>query len=120
MTPTDLAIHEPQWIATVIPLEIETQEQFIEVAEGLKVVKEFESRVLAWFKPLKERAHAAWKGLTTRENETLAPAREWEQQCKQVMATYHTKQEEIRQAEERRLAEIARKQEEDRRLAEGG
>lgn len=114
----ELTTRDPEWVAPAVPLPVRSQDEYVEVAQQLKAVKEFERRVTEWFAPLKTKAHAAWKALVEREGETLAPAREWESRCKAAMAAWDTQQEELRRAEERRLQEEARKREEERRLAE--
>lgn len=114
----DVAIREPTWTAPNVPLPISSHEDYMVVADALKEVKEFEKRVESWFKPLVEKAHAAWKGLTERRRETLAPAKAWEAECKSGLAEWDTEQERIRQEEQRRLEAEARKAEEERRMAE--
>lgn len=115
---TDLVTRQPDWAAPAVPLPIRSPQDYVAVAEALQQVKSFEKRVLEFFNPLKEKAHATWKALTDKERDTLAPARAWEGECKAGLAAWDTEQERIRQEEQRRLEAEARRQEEARRLEE--
>jgi hypothetical protein len=115
---TDVAVREPDWMAPRVALPITSHEDYVQVADALKEVKSFTKQVQEFFAPLKEKAHAAWKALTTKENETLAPARAWEAECKTALATWDAEQERLRLEEQRRLEAVARQQEEQRRLEE--
>jgi len=114
----ELSIREPDWTPPPVSLTITNQDEYVAVAGALSGVKEFQKRVEAWFKPLVEHAHASWRGLTQRREETLAPAKKFEAEVKTALADYDTKQEQLRLAEQRRLEAEARAQEETRRLAE--
>jgi hypothetical protein len=107
----------PAWSPREAPLPIRSADDYRAVAAELLVVKQFSRQVEAWFKPLKQQAKAAWDALVKAEREALAPARAWEEKCKQAMVEWDRQQEELRRAEERRRAEEARKAEEERRLA---
>jgi hypothetical protein len=115
---TDVVVREPDWMAPRVALPVTSHEDYVQVADALKEVKSFTKQVQEFFAPLKEKAYATWKALTTKENETLAPARAWEAECKSALATWDAEQERFRQEEQRRLEAEARRQEEERRLAE--
>ena len=115
---TDVQTREPEWTTPNVALRIVSHDEYVQLAGMLSEVKAFERHVEVWFGPLVQRAHAAWKGLTERKRETLAPAKEWENRVKVALAAWDTEQERIRQEELRRLEALARKREEERRLAE--
>lgn len=114
----DLAIREPNWTAPQVPLPIRSHEQYVEVANGLKAVKDFQQEVTEFFKDMKDRAHKTWKSIVAKEKETLALPNEWERECKSALAAWDTEQERLRLEEQRRLEAAARKEEEERRMAE--
>jgi len=72
-------------------------------AEFLREVKRAENRVKNHFAPMKQAAHAAWKAITAKESEMLAPINDAERTVKSVMRTWYDEQERLRIAEERRL-----------------
>ena len=82
-----------------------------DIGDMIKEVKET-------FDPICEAAHRAHKAATAKRAQYLDPLTKAQRTVKSLMAAYDAEQERIRREEERRLAEIARKQEEERRLAE--
>jgi hypothetical protein len=70
------------------------------------------------FDPICEKAFAAHKEATGKRALYLDPLVAAQKSVKGLMSAYDAEQERIRKAEEARLAEIARKEEEDRRLQE--
>lgn len=72
-------------------------------ATFLKTVKAAQKKVEDWFSDPVKRAHEAWKALTAKREEALAPLRSAESSVKKLMLDYSTEQERIRMAEQRRL-----------------
>jgi len=81
------------------------------IGDMIKEVKET-------FDPICEAANKAHKAATAKRALYLDPLTNAQRSVKQLMSTYDAEQERIRRAEEARLAEIARKEEEERRLQE--
>lgn len=73
----------------------------------LKDVKAAQSRVVAFFAPMKQKAHEAHKEITTKESETLKPLTEAGALVKRNMLTFYQEQERIRQEEQRKAQAIA-------------
>lgn len=83
-----------------------------------KAIKELKDKVNETFKPIIDKAHAAHKEALAQKAKIFDPLEIAGRTVKGVMEKYDTAQEAIRQAEERRLREIARKAEEERLLQE--
>lgn len=83
----------------------------------LVTIKQRAKQVEGYWKPLKEQANAAWKGIVEKEKTMLSPLNEAETTIKREMARYSAEQEAARRAAE---AEARRRQQEerDRLLAE--
>ena len=108
-----LAIPEQAKLITV------TDNESMEKANTFKLdIKAMMKEVDEFFKPMADKAFAAHRAITGKWNETKAPLKDADahvtQQIKLYLAEVRRKQE----AEEARLREIARKEEEERRLAE--
>jgi hypothetical protein len=71
-----------------------------------------------FFDPLVKKAHEAHKALTGKRGEVIKPLEDAKIYLVNQVKTYQRKLKEAAEAEARRLAEIARKEEEERRLAE--
>lgn len=84
-------------------LVVATPAQYAEAADFLKAVKAAQKQVEDWFADPVSKAHAAWKSLTTKKAETLAPLVEAERAVKGKMISWQTEQERIRRAEEAKL-----------------
>jgi len=83
-----------------------------------KAIKDMMKEVADTFDPMIEAAHKSHKLSLEKKAKFYAPLEKAYKDVKRLMSDYDTEQEKIRKAEEMRLAEIARKQEEERRLAE--
>jgi hypothetical protein len=116
-TLTPVTEKKPEFIAPLVET-ITTTEQYEQTAGLLKGVKAYRDRVEVFFAPHKKRAHDAWKGLVDEEKKALEPALRAEGEIKAELSRYHTEQELIRLAEQRRLEEEARKRDEAARLEE--
>lgn len=83
-----------------------------------KLIKDLKEKVNDTFKPIIEKAHAAHKEALAQKAKIFDPLDAASRTVKGAMEKYDREQEAIRQVEERRLREIARKAEEERLLAE--
>ena len=81
-------------------------------------IKDMIAEVKETFDPICDAAHKAHKAATAKRAQYLDPLEKASKDVKSLMSAYDAEQERIRQAEQARLAEIARKEEEDRRLEE--
>ena len=84
-----------------------TPEQYSAASVFLKEVKAAQSRVVAFFAPMKQKAHEAHKEITTKEAATLKPLTEAEALVKRNMLAFYQDQERIRQEEQRKAQAIA-------------
>jgi hypothetical protein len=87
-------------------------------AEILLVIKDIRKEISDTFTPIKRKMDAAKKEVLDQEKRADIPLQEAEGIIKPKIAAYLAEQERIRKAEEDRLRAIAKKEEEDRRLAE--
>ena len=103
-------------VAKARAIVVRTAQEYEWAADFLKSIKSAQKKVADHFGPMKSAAHAAWKAVTSKEAETLAPLADAEQLVKSRMVEYSTAQERIRRAEEARLQaaanEAARKERE--------
>jgi len=97
----------------------------VDINEGLEMadrtVKDIDGMIKdveAFFEPLVKAAHESHKALTTRRSTVIDPLKKAKDYLVSQVKTYQRKLRETAEAEQRRLAEIARKEEEERRLAE--
>lgn len=86
--------------------------------EFLKGLKALRAEIAETFQPHITRAHEAHKALLKEKADAEAPLAEAERIAKAALVVYDQEQERIRRAEALRLQDEARRQEEDRRLAE--
>ena len=94
-------------VARAGALVVATPEQYQDAAGFLKAIKAAQQKVTAHFGGMKAAAHAAWKAITAKESETLAPLADAERIVKARMVEWQQEQERIRLAEQRRLQAIA-------------
>jgi len=90
-------------VARANALQVRTPEDYTAAADFLKAVKAAQKKVSDHFGPMKAAAHAAWKKITATEAEAAQPLVDAEKVVKGRMLAYHTDQERIRQAEQRKL-----------------
>ena len=116
------------------PNEVETKAlSIVDQAKAVKVVtaEDYKSANSLWksigdmikevdatFAPICDAAHKAWKITVAKRDGFLDPLKEAKTSVKSLMGQYEAAQERIRQEEQRCLAEIARKAEEERLLME--
>lgn len=93
-------------------------ESYRYAGELWKGIGDMIKEVKATFDPICEAAHKAHKAATAKRASFLDPLESVYRSVKRLMSDYDAEQERIRRAEEERLREIARKEEEERRLRE--
>lgn len=81
-------------------------------------IKAMMKEVDDWFKPIADKAFQAHRAITGKWNETKAPLKAADDHVTNQVKLYLAECRRIQEAEEARLREIARKEEEERRLAE--
>jgi hypothetical protein len=91
---------------------------YVQAGETLKVIKGIRKEIDATFDPIIEAAHQAHKIAIDKKKKADAPLVEAENYLKPAIFAYAVEQERKRKAEDGRLWKIARKEEEDRRMAE--
>jgi hypothetical protein len=109
------ALTLPQKAGLIKVLNQETFKAACEFREGIKAVQK---EIDAAFDPIITKAHQAHKEAIGQKKKAEAPLVEAKGIIEPEISRYLTEQERIRKAEEARLAEIARKAEEESRLAE--
>jgi hypothetical protein len=99
-------------------IQVHNSETYIAAGEILVEIKGLRKEINSTFDPIIKKAYEAHKEAKAQKTRAEAPLIEAENIIKPALNAYDSEQERIRRAEEMRLQEIARKQEEDRRLAE--
>ena len=108
-----LAIPEQAKLITV------TDNESMERANTFKLdIKAMMKEVDDFFKPMADKAFAAHRAITGKWNETKAPLKAADDHVTNQVKLYLAEVRRAQEAEEARLREIARKEEEERRLAE--
>jgi len=97
---------------------ITTPETYIKAGETWQTVKAMMKEVDDTFSPIIAKAFSAHKEAVAQRKKYYDPLDQASRKVKGLMSSYDLAQERIRQEEERRLAEIAHKAEEERILAE--
>jgi hypothetical protein len=95
---------------------IKTAEDYTRAGNILLVIKDIRKKIENTFKPIKQKMDAAKKEVLDQEKAADKPLAEAEAYIKPLISGYLAEQEKIRQAEEARLREIAKKEEEQRQL----
>jgi hypothetical protein len=95
-----------------------TNEDYTRAGEILLTIKDIRKEIDATFDPIIKKAHEAHKEAVAQKKKIDAPLIEAEGIIKPRISDYLAEQERIRRAEENRLREIARKEEEERQLME--
>ena len=116
--PREMASEALSWPDQARALVIRDQDTYECAGAMATDVVRLRKQIEAEFKPSKEATDKAHKAVVAMERKYVAPLAEAEKIIKGSMATYSAEQERERRAEQARLQEIARRQEEDKRLAE--
>lgn len=96
------------FLATILPDDIVSPQEYSGLAEERKRLKAFIARVEPEFDSVCADAHRAWKSACRLRGLFMDGLHALERRAGQLLSRYDTKQEEIRRAEERRLAEEER------------
>ena len=99
-------------------VKIVSNETYVKAGEILVEIKGLRKQINATFDPIIDKAHQAHKEAVAQKRKADAPLVVAEGIIKPALARWDMEQERIRRAEETRLQELARKQEEDCRLQE--
>lgn len=102
---TDITVYAEQYA-------IASQEDMEAGNDQLKLIKELKKEVEDTFGPIKTKAHATWKESVAQEKRHLEPLDAAVKVIKGKMGNYLDELEVERQKEEKRLAEVARKEKE--------
>ena len=106
------------WPERAQSITVADQQTYDQATELLKGAAALEKEIKNHYGPLKQAAHEAHKKITAAEKTILDPVQRASTILRGSIGKYVQEQERIRREEERRLAEIARREEEERRLAE--
>lgn len=106
------------WPLRATALVIEDSVTYVQASEFLKDIKALRKEVDAAFDPIISKAHDAHKEACGQKKRAEAPLAEAEQIIKRGLVAWDDAQEQIRRAEERRLAELARQEAERQRIEE--
>lgn len=99
-------------------LVVQSPEEYTATAEHLKTIKEFQRRVIDWFRPLKQKANEAHSALCREEAKLLSPSKADETRIKLALTAYDDEQTRKRNEERIRLQREQREREESERLAQ--
>jgi hypothetical protein len=110
------ALSYAEMVFTLPP--IKTADDYLRVGEIWKSGKQLLKEIDAGYDDIVKAAHQLHKQAVAKKAKYYTPVDMGVKAAKSLMSAYDAEQERIRREEERRLAEIARKQEEERRLAE--
>lgn len=113
---TDLELQSATMLDAATAIVVSTAEQDAGATKFLQTASGFIKEVQAAFKPAKDAAHKAHKEVCNIENQLCEIPKKAVAAVKPKIIAYRQEQERIRQAEESRLREVARKEEEERRL----
>lgn len=112
---TTLALSVPDQAKQI---SIKTMDDYVRAGEIMLTIKAIRKKITETFKPIKQKMDAAKQEVLDQERAADAPLKEAESWLSPQIITWNREQERIRQEEEARLREIARKEEEDRQLQE--
>lgn len=88
---------------------VSNNNQYTAAGENLTMIKASIKRVKEFFADPKEKAHSAWKALTTKESDMIKPLSDAEHIIKQKMTAFQTAQEQLRIEAQRKADEEAAK-----------
>ena len=111
---TTLALSVPDQARAIL---IKSQADYARAGEIILTIKAIRKKITETFKPIKQKMDAAKQEVLDQERKADAPLKEAEAFLTPQIIAWSAEQEKIRLAEEKRLQEIARKEEEDRQLS---
>ena len=112
---TTLALSIPDQAKQIV---IRTMDDYVRAGEIMLTIKAIRKKITDTFQPIKRKMDAAKQEVLDQERAADAPLKEAEALLSPQIINWNREQEKIRQAEEARLREIARKEEEERQLQE--
>jgi hypothetical protein len=112
---TTLALSVPDQAKQI---SIKSMDDYVRAGEIMLTIKAIRKKITDTFKPIKQKMDAAKREVLDQEDLADKPLREAEAWLSPQIVSWNREQERIRQVEETRLREIARKAEEERKLAE--
>lgn len=104
----------PDVIQQASVLQIIDHEQEAAGVELIRAIKGLKKEVEDTFGPIKKKTHEAWKESVAQEKRHLEPLEAAEKLVRGKVLVFQDEQERLRKAEEERLAEIARKEQQKR------
>lgn len=110
---TTLALSIPDQAKQIV---IRTMDDYVRAGEIMLTIKAIRKKITDTFQPIKRKMDAAKQEVLDQERAADAPLKEAEALLSPQIINWNREQEKIRQAEEARLREIARKEEEERQL----
>lgn len=113
-----LAVRATDLVGRAKALDVDSPESFALADEMLGVLKDSKRNIEAWFKPDVDRAHDAWKGLTTKRASYVDPIVDAITALSARYSAYGRKIREEAEAERRRQEKAAKDAEEARLKAE--
>ncbi len=90
-------------IKSAAQMVVSNAQEYSGAADFLKEIKTTQKKISSYWKPLKEKAHEAWKIIVAKEKEMTTPLVQAEQEIKYKMITFTQEEEEKRRKYERRL-----------------
>jgi hypothetical protein len=118
MTTPDVTERAMTIVQAAQVLQIKTKDDYVQAAGLWKDLTAMGKEIKEAFNGIIEKAHAAHKEAIAQRDKYLDPVDKATKQVKSLMLSYDAEQDRLRRAEEARLAELARKAEEEARLAE--
>jgi hypothetical protein len=112
---TTLALSVPEQARQI---QIKSQVDYARAGEIILNIKAIRKKITETFKPIKQKMDAAKQEVLDQERKADAPLKEAEALLTPQIIKWNQEQEKLRLAEEQRLREIARKEEEERQLQE--
>ncbi len=97
-------------------ITIKTMDDYVKACEIILSIKSIRKKITDTFRPIKQKMDAAKQEVLDQERAADAPLKEAEAWLSPQIIAWNAEQERQRKAEEDRLREIARKEEEERRL----
>ena len=110
---TTLALSVPDQARQI---QIKSQDDYVRASELILTIKAIRKKITDIFKPIKQKMDAAKQEVLDQEKLVDKPLQEAESLLSPRIIAWNREQERIRQEEEARLREIARKEEEERQL----
>lgn len=102
---------------SLMSLEVVDDTTFKIAGEYAKAIKDLKKKVMEYFKPMKEKAHKAWKEICDKEKEQLDKLEPVEKHLAGQIIKYQAEQERKKREKEEELKRVLMKEEEEKKLA---